>query len=77
MAYATARGAQLAWRAAEQTQSRARLGLRVAAAGLLVCCLGTPAQGGAVPGFPKPREVSDRASRESGGTTKIGKEGLP
>lgn len=41
MAYATARGAQLAWRAAEQTQSRARLSLRVAAAGLVVCCLGT------------------------------------
>ncbi|MCF7552572.1 MAB_1171c family putative transporter [Pseudonocardia sp. WMMC193] len=40
MAYATARTAYLAWQAARQTQSRARLSLRVAAAGLVICCLG-------------------------------------
>lgn len=41
MAYATARGAHLAWTMAAHTQSRARLSLRVAAAGLVVNCLGT------------------------------------
>jgi hypothetical protein len=41
MAYATARGAALTWRAARQAQSRVRLSLRVAGAGLAVCCLGT------------------------------------
>ncbi|WP_439381587.1 MAB_1171c family putative transporter [Amycolatopsis lexingtonensis] len=41
MAYATARGAALTWRAGNQTQSRVRLSLRVAGAGLVVCCLGT------------------------------------
>ncbi|WP_184729168.1 MAB_1171c family putative transporter [Saccharopolyspora phatthalungensis] len=41
MSYATARGAYLAWTTAGQTQSRARLSLRVAAAGLVVNCLGT------------------------------------
>ena len=41
MAYATARGAYLAWIAADRTASRARLSLRVAGAGLVVCCLGT------------------------------------
>jgi hypothetical protein len=41
MAYATARGTYLAWTAAAHTVSRARLSLRVAAAGLAVCCIGT------------------------------------
>lgn len=41
MVYATLRGGQLAWIAAGQTESRARLSLRVAAGGLLICCLGT------------------------------------
>lgn len=41
MCYATARGAYLAWRTANQAHSRARLSLRVAAAGLTTCCLGT------------------------------------
>ncbi|GLY68762.1 hypothetical protein Atai01_53810 [Amycolatopsis taiwanensis] len=41
MVYATLRGGQLAWVAGGQTESRARLSLRVAAAGLLTCCLGT------------------------------------
>ncbi|MCE3555517.1 hypothetical protein LWC33_29235 [Pseudonocardia sp. RS11V-5] len=41
MAYATARGAVLAWQAARQTRSRARLSLRVAAAGLAICFAGT------------------------------------
>jgi hypothetical protein len=41
MAYATARGAALTWQAAGQAQSRVRLSLRVAGAGLAVCCLGT------------------------------------
>lgn len=41
MAYATSRGAYLAWTAAEHSFSRARLSLRVAGAGLMVCCLGT------------------------------------
>lgn len=41
MSYATARGAHLAWSSASQTQSRARLSLRVAAAGLAVNCIGT------------------------------------
>ncbi|MFG1645531.1 MAB_1171c family putative transporter [Amycolatopsis sp. NPDC049252] len=41
MAYATARGATLTWRAGGQAQSRVRLSLRVAGAGLAVCCLGT------------------------------------
>ncbi|MGW5643687.1 MAB_1171c family putative transporter [Saccharopolyspora sp. NPDC003762] len=41
MAYATVRGTYLAWTTARHTQSRARLSLRVAAAGLTVCCLGT------------------------------------
>ncbi|EHR53457.1 uncharacterized protein with PQ loop repeat [Saccharomonospora amisosensis] len=41
LAYATARGAYLAWSAASHTRSRAQLSLRVAAAGLVVCCVGT------------------------------------
>ncbi|UOX88388.1 hypothetical protein MUY14_43040 [Amycolatopsis sp. FBCC-B4732] len=41
MAYATARGAALTWRAGDQAQSRVRLSLRVASAGLVICCLGT------------------------------------
>jgi hypothetical protein len=41
MAYATSRGAYFAWTAADHSYSRARLSLRVAAAGLVVCCLGT------------------------------------
>ncbi|RSD16332.1 MAB_1171c family putative transporter [Amycolatopsis eburnea] len=41
MAYATARGAALTWRAGDQGQSRVRLSLRVAGAGLVICCLGT------------------------------------
>lgn len=41
MAYATARGAYLAWAASGHTQSRARLGLRVAAVGLMINCIGT------------------------------------
>lgn len=41
MAYATARGSVLAWSAAAHTLSRARIGLRVAAVGLVICCLGT------------------------------------
>lgn len=41
LAYATARGAYLAWHAADHTQSQARLSLRLAAAGLVVCCCGT------------------------------------
>ncbi|GAB3288968.1 MAB_1171c family putative transporter [Parasphingorhabdus pacifica] len=41
MSYATARGAHLAWTTADHTQSRARLSLRVAAAGLAVNCIGT------------------------------------
>ncbi|WP_031465845.1 MAB_1171c family putative transporter [Sciscionella sediminilitoris] len=42
MAYATARGAYLSWSAAAVSVAPpTRLGLRVAAAGLLVCCLGT------------------------------------
>ncbi|WP_246127431.1 MAB_1171c family putative transporter [Amycolatopsis rhizosphaerae] len=41
MAYATSRGAYLAWAAAERSHSQARLSLRVAAVGLMVCCLGT------------------------------------
>ena len=41
MAYATVRGSSLAWSAADRTLSRARAGLRVAAAGLVICCLGT------------------------------------
>lgn len=41
MSYATARIAYLAWTTAGHTQSRARLSLRVAAAGLVVACLGT------------------------------------
>ncbi|MDA3644405.1 hypothetical protein LZ318_30665 [Saccharopolyspora indica] len=41
MSYATARGAYLAWTCSNHTRSRARLGLRVAAAGLAVNCLGT------------------------------------
>ncbi|WP_223840504.1 MAB_1171c family putative transporter [Saccharopolyspora pogona] len=41
MAYATARGARLAWRVADHTVSRARLSLRIAAGGLVVCCGGT------------------------------------
>ncbi|GAB3680861.1 MAB_1171c family putative transporter [Saccharopolyspora tripterygii] len=41
MSYATARGAYLAWTTADHTRSRARLSLRVAAAGLAVNCLGT------------------------------------
>lgn len=40
MAYATARGAALTWRAADRAQSRVRLSLRVAGAGLVICCLG-------------------------------------
>ncbi|GAB3497098.1 MAB_1171c family putative transporter [Amycolatopsis cihanbeyliensis] len=40
MSYATARGSHLSWVAAEHTRSRARLSLRVAAAGLAVNCLG-------------------------------------
>ncbi|SED26872.1 hypothetical protein SAMN04489727_7168 [Amycolatopsis tolypomycina] len=41
MAYATGRGAVLTWRAGDQGQSRVRLSLRVAGAGLVICCLGT------------------------------------
>lgn len=41
MAYATMRGANLARYAADQAQSRVRLSLLVAGAGLVVCCLGT------------------------------------
>jgi hypothetical protein len=41
MAYACARGGWLAWASAGRTRSRARLGLRVAAAGLTVNLLGT------------------------------------
>lgn len=41
MAYATARGSVLAWSAAARTLSRARIGLRVAAMGLIICCMGT------------------------------------
>lgn len=41
MAYATARGSWLSWVSAAHTRSHARLGLRVAAVGLAVCCLGT------------------------------------
>ncbi len=41
MSYATARGAYLAWIMAQHTRSRARLSLRVAAIGLVVCCAGT------------------------------------
>lgn len=41
MAYATARCSALTWHAAGQAQSRVRLSLHVASAGLAVCCLGT------------------------------------
>lgn len=41
MAYATARGAYLAWATARHTQSRAAVGLRVAGIGLAMCCIGT------------------------------------
>jgi hypothetical protein len=40
MAYATARGAYLAWNAAGHVQPHTGRGLRVAAVGLVICCLG-------------------------------------
>lgn len=40
MAYATARGAYLAWNSPSQLQRHTRRGLRVAAVGLTICCLG-------------------------------------
>jgi hypothetical protein len=40
MAYATARGAQLAWTAARPALAHTRMGLRVAAIGLAIACLG-------------------------------------
>lgn len=41
MAYATARGGYLAWNSPGQLQRQTRRGLRVAAVGLTLCCLGT------------------------------------
>lgn len=41
MSYATARGAYLAWNSAGHVQSHTARGLRVAAVGLAICCLGT------------------------------------